>query len=140
MPTVCVIKICPRLCQKQSERYINFPEGGMPPDPPSRHACILHITIILLPSCFPPQLKILHEILLGTKPISQFCLKVRQDSNSSMKLCALKYCFDYLLMTILVSHGRLLYTGSIVCELEAAISLIETETIYCNLLHSNLAS
>ena len=36
----------------------------MPPDPPSRHACVLHTTIILLPSCFPPQLKILYENLL----------------------------------------------------------------------------
>ena len=61
-----VRKFCPRLCQKQSERYINstFSWGGMPPDPPSRHACISHATIILLPSCFPPpQLKFLYETL-----------------------------------------------------------------------------
>ena len=60
-----VRKFCPRLHQKQSERYINskFSWGGMPPDPPSRHACISHTTIILLPSCFPPQLKILYETL-----------------------------------------------------------------------------
>ena len=70
-----VRKFCPRLCQKQSERYINskFPwggggggGGGMPPDPPSRHACVSHTTIILLPSCPPPpQLKILYETLMN---------------------------------------------------------------------------
>ena len=44
----------PRLRQKQSERYITsskFSWGSMPPDPPRRHACVLHATIILLPSC-----------------------------------------------------------------------------------------
>ena len=52
-----VWKFCPRLCQKQSERYINSRfsfGGGMPPDSPSRHACVSHTTIILLPSCSPP--------------------------------------------------------------------------------------
>ena len=52
-----VWKFCPRLRQKQSERYINskfsWREGGMPPDPPSSHECLSHTTIILLPSCFP---------------------------------------------------------------------------------------
>ena len=51
-----VRKFCPRLHQKQSKRYIdsNFSWGEMPPDPPSRHACVSHTTIILLLSCFPP--------------------------------------------------------------------------------------
>ena len=41
--------------------------GGHAPRPPSRHACVSHTTIILLPSCFPttPQLKILYETLKG---------------------------------------------------------------------------
>ena len=37
---------------------------GMPPDSPSRHTCISHATMILLPSCSqppPPQIKILLE-------------------------------------------------------------------------------
>ena len=48
------------LHQKQSEMYINSKlsgggeGGGMPPDPPSRHACVSHTTIILLPSYPPP--------------------------------------------------------------------------------------
>ena len=42
-------------------------EGGMPPDPPSKHPRFLHATIILLPSCSPaPQLKILYETNLHT--------------------------------------------------------------------------
>ena len=60
-----VWKFCPRLHQKQSERYINskFSWGGMPPDPPSRHTCVSHATITLLPSCSPPHLIILYETL-----------------------------------------------------------------------------
>ena len=38
--------------------------GSLPSDPLSRHACISHTNIILLPSC-PPQLKILYETLMG---------------------------------------------------------------------------
>ena len=67
--------VCPRLCQKQSERYINSKfslggeggeGGGMPSDLPSRNACVSHTTIILLPSCPPPppQLKILYETIV----------------------------------------------------------------------------
>ena len=36
---------------------------GILPDPSSRHARLLYATIILLPSCFPPHLKILYETL-----------------------------------------------------------------------------
>ena len=52
-----VWKFCPRLHQKQFERYINSKfswGGGMPPYPPSRHACVLHTTILFPP---PPNSK-----------------------------------------------------------------------------------
>ena len=37
--------------------------GAMPPDPPSRHTHVSHATIILLPSCSPPHLRIMYETL-----------------------------------------------------------------------------
>ena len=52
--------------------------GGMSPDPPSRHAHVLHTTIILLLSCFP-QLKTPHETLVvaqntGVSHFSYLCV------------------------------------------------------------------
>ena len=55
-----VWKFCPRLHEKQSERYINSKfslGGGMPPDPPSRHTCISHTTIICYHPVSPPNSK-----------------------------------------------------------------------------------
>ena len=46
----------PDCIRSNSERYIykfKIFLGGMPPYPPSRHTCVSHITIILLPSCSP---------------------------------------------------------------------------------------
>ena len=62
-----VRKFCPRLCQKQSERYINskFSWGACPQTP----LVSMHTFHTLLSSCYhpvflpPPQLKILYEIL-----------------------------------------------------------------------------
>ena len=58
-----------------------FLEGGMPPDPLSRHAHISHAAIILLPSCFSPHLKILYETLGGGHP---FQLKLTNGNNYSI--------------------------------------------------------
>ena len=53
---VCVIEILSQIASeavREVYKFKNF-SGDMPPDPPSRHACISHTTIILLPSCPPP--------------------------------------------------------------------------------------
>ena len=59
---VVVWKGCPRNNLRGFEFNILIGGGGgMPSDPPSRYSRISHITIILLPSCFPSSASSSHE-------------------------------------------------------------------------------